>query len=203
MDNIMSKFFKSSIMMSIFLIILGGLLIFESEMTIVSISYVIGGTLIALGAVAILRFIKNARNMTSSELDIIYGVVTIILGSLIVTHPKGLASIIPIVLGICIVINSANKLQYSLELKKDNNKLWKMTLAVAIVSTLCGVILIFNPFKGVQMITQIVGIFIVTYAVLDMISTITIKRNVSILKKAIKDTITDAEIIEEKEVNKK
>lgn len=203
MDNIMSKFFKSSIMMSIFLIILGGLLIFESEMTIVSISYVIGGTLIALGAVAILRFIKNARNMTSSELDIIYGVVTIILGSLIVTHPKGLASIIPIVLGICIVINSANKLQYSLELKKDNNKLWKMTLAVAIVSTLCGVILIFNPFKGVQMITQIVGIFIVTYAVLDMISTITIKRNVSILKKAIKDTITDAEIIEEKEVKKK
>lgn len=203
MDNIMSKFFKSSIMMSIFLIILGGLLIFESEMTIVSISYVIGGTLIALGAVAILRFIKNARNMISSELDIIYGVVTIILGSLIVTHPKGLASIIPIVLGICIVINSANKLQYSLELKKDNNKLWKMTLAVAIVSTLCGVILIFNPFKGVQMITQIVGIFIVTYAVLDMISTITIKRNVSILKKAIKDTITDAEIIEEKEVKKK
>ncbi len=203
MDSIMSKFFKSSIMMSIFLIILGGLLIFESEMTIVSISYVIGGTLIALGAVAILRFIKNARNMTSSELDIIYGVVTIILGSLIVTHPKGLASIIPIVLGICIVINSANKLQYSLELKKDNNKLWKMTLAVAIVSTLCGVILIFNPFKGVQMITQIVGIFIVTYAVLDMISTITIKRNVSILKKAIKDTITDAEIIEEKEVKKK
>ena len=205
MDNLINKFFRSSLITSILLIILGGLLIFESEATIISISYIIGGILILLGAVALIRYIINSRKSMGSELDIIYGIVTIILGILIISYPKALASLIPIVLGACIVISSATKLQYAFVLKKENNNLWIMTMVVAIISALCGVVLIFNPFEGAQMITQIVGIFIIIYALLDLISTITIKRNVNSIKKAIRNDIKDAEIIEEKIeiVNKK
>ena len=42
MNNFMSKFFKTSVFSAIGLAILGILLVFESELTIVSISYVIG-----------------------------------------------------------------------------------------------------------------------------------------------------------------
>lgn len=203
MDSLMNKFFRSSLITSVFLLILGGLLIFESEATILSISYIIGGVLIALGVVAIIRYILSSRKGMASELDIIYGIVTIILGAIIISNPKALASIIPVVLGICIVISSATKLQYAFELKKDNNSLWIMTMVVALVSALCGVALIFNPFQGAQMITQIVGIFIMIYAVLDIISTVTIKRNVNTIKNAIESTIKDAEVIEEKEDKRK
>ena len=49
MDNLMSRFFKSSFFSSIFLVILGVLLIFESEATIISISYILGAIVIVLG----------------------------------------------------------------------------------------------------------------------------------------------------------
>ena len=199
MESLMKKFFRSSMMTSIVLLVLGFMLIFKSEATIISISYIIGAILVAIGVLAIIKFIKNTNNVSKNELDIVYGVVTIILGILIITNPEAIASIIPIVLGISIIISSATKLQYAFELKANENRLWKTTMVISVISTICGIILLFNPFKGAVMFTKIVGIFIVVYAVLDLISTITIKRNVTIIHEAIEGTITDAEIIEEKE----
>lgn len=197
----MKTFFKSSICASIILMILGLLLIFQSEVTITTISYIIGAALIALGVLALIRFIKSAKNITEMNfnLDIIYGLVTVILGIVIITNPKAIASILPIVLGIAIVINSASKLQYAFILKNDNNDMWKTTMIIAIVSAICGVILLFNPFAGAVLIMKIVGIFIVAYSVLDIVSTVIIKKNVDEFKTVIDSVeVEEAEIVEEK-----
>lgn len=197
----MKTFFKSSICASIILMILGLLLIFQSEVTITTISYIIGAALIALGVLALIRFIKSAKNITEMNfnLDIIYGLVTVILGIVIITNPKAIASILPIVLGIAIVINSASKLQYAFILKNDNNDMWKTTMIIAIVSAICGVVLLFNPFAGAVLIMKIVGIFIVVYSVLDIVSTVIIKKNVDEFKTVIDSVeVKEAEIVEEK-----
>ena len=126
MDNLMKKLFRSSIVTSTILVILGMLLFFKSEATIITIAYIIGAILIALGAVAIITFIKNTNNVEKNQLDIVYGVVTIIMGVLVVSTPEAIASIIPIIIGIGIVISSATKLQYSFELKSCNNTQWNL-----------------------------------------------------------------------------
>lgn len=199
MESLMKGFFRSSIITSIILFILGILLIFESEATIVSISYIIGGVLVAIGTLAFIRFFKKVSSSTKNELDIVYGLVTIVLGILIITNPHAIASFIPFILGIGIIISSANKLQYAFELKVSNNNLWKSTMIISMISTLCGVILLFNPFKGAVVITKIIGIFIVIYSILDIISTVTIKKNVTEIKNALEGTVVDAEVVVEEE----
>ena len=198
MSDLMSKFFRSSILGSVGMAILGILLIFYSEITIVSISYVIGAILVAIGVLAILKFIKAYNNSNKNELDMVYGVVSIVLGIIVITNPEGIASIIPFVVAIVIIISSATKLQYSLELKKNNNDLWKSTMIVSIITMLCGVLLIFNPFQGVVMFTRVVGILILIYAILDLSTTITIKRSVKQIRDAIEEVV-EAEIVEAKE----
>lgn len=199
MRSLFSKILKSPILGSLSLIILGILLIFRAALTIVSISYVIGGILIALGSATLLKFIKNTKNKNANQLDLIYGMVSIILGVVVISNPQAIASIIPFVLGFIIIINSARKLQYSLELKQNKNELWKSTMIMAIVTTICGVVLVINPFKGVVFITKIVGFLILIYAVLDIISTIIIKSTVKQIHTAIEETIVDAKIIEEED----
>ena len=199
MDNLMKKFFRTSIVTSTILVILGMLLFFKSEATIITIAYIIGAILIALGAVAIITFIKNTNNVEKNQLDIVYGVVTIIMGVLVVSTPEAIASIIPIIIGIGIVISSATKLQYSFELKSCNNPQWKATMIVSIISTICGIILLFNPFKGAVVITQVVAIFIIVYGLLDIISTIIIKKNVNAIYKAIEEEVSEAEVVSESE----
>ena len=201
MSDLMSKFFRSSILGSIGMAILGILLIFYSEVTIVSISYVVGAILIAIGVLAILKFIKAYNLSSRNELDIVYGIVSVVLGIVVITNPEAIASIIPIVVAIIIIISSATKLQYSLELKKSDNELWKSTMIISIITMLCGVLLIFNPCQGAIMFTRIVGILILIYAVLDISSTISIKRSVKQIHEAIEE-IVEAEVVEEKSQEK-
>ena len=209
MENIMTKLLKSSIWSSIALIILGLLLIFYSELTIVSISYCVGGILIAIGVIALLKYISNINKDIKNEIDIVYGIGTIILGIIVISNPKAIASIIPFVLGILIVINSTAKIDYSFKLKKSNSKLWISTLIVALIALICGVLLIFNPFAGAEFITKIIGFILVVYAILDIVSTIRISKELKETfgkakeeKKKLKDSIKEAEIIEDNTTNK-
>ena len=119
---------------------------------------------------------------------------------IVIYKPEAIASIIPIISGIGIVISSATKLQYAIELKDNLNGQWKTTLIFSIVSAICGVVLICNPFKGAVIIMQIIGGVIVAYSILDIISTITIKKNVSAIHQAIDGTINDAEVVNEENV---
>lgn len=192
----MSKLFKTSIISSISLIILGLMLFFQAETTIISISYIIGAVLIALGVLSGIRFISGLNSNNLNELDIVYGVVCVVLGILIITNPTAIASAIPIVVGVIIVLNSVIKLHYSLELKEAKNELWKPTMIMSTIMTVCGVILIFNPFAGAVFITKIIGFLIIVYAMLDIVSTIIIKKNVT--NHTDNETkIVEAEIVED------
>ncbi len=203
MDKIMNKILKTSIITSIIFLIFGLLLILESEATIISLSYIIGTVLIALGAYGIVNFFRKNKIGISTSLDVVYGIVTIILGILVITNPRAIASIIPFVMGIIIIISSASKIQYSLELKNIKSDMWKTTLAISILTTICGVMLIFNPFKGAVIVTKIIGILISVYSTLDITSSIVIKKhNISIYEE-IETKIIEADVVEDKQEEKK
>lgn len=204
MESLMKKFFKSSLFISTILIILGFLLVFKSDTTIMMISYIIGGVLVAIGILALIRYIRAGESpLERNELDIVYGIVTVIFGIIIIQSYQAVASVIPAVLGVAIIINSAGKLNYAFQLKDDENRMWKTTMVVAIISVIFGVILLFNPFEAALSIMKIIGIVIIIYALLDLISTIAIRRNVNKIQRAVEETITDAVIVEETPKKKK
>lgn len=137
-------------------------------------------------------------------LDVLYGIVTIILGGLIIKNPGAIGSLLPIVLGIAIIVSSANKIQYAFSLKNGDNDLWKTTMVISVVGTICGVVLLFNPFAGAVLIMRIVGIFIIIYAILDAVSTFIIKKNVEEFRNVISSAkVEEADIVEEKETKEK
>ena len=147
---------------------------------------------------AILKFFKNIKDDERTDLDIVYGIVCIILGIIIIQNPEAIASIIPFILGFIIIVNSATKLQYSFQLKKEKNKLWISTLLLSLIMAICGSILIFNPFEGAVLLTRVVGIFILIYSVLDIISTFVINSTFKKIHNRIDIQIKDADVIEEK-----
>ena len=198
MNKMVNVFIKSTIITSLFLLALGLLLIFNSSATIMMVSYVIGAVLIALGVLAIINFLRSKSELY--HLDIVYGIVTIILGVLVIENPKVIGSIIPFVVGVGILINSGTKLKYALDLKDNKEEVWKYTLIVAIISAILGVLLVFNPFKATSLLVQVIGIVICIYALLDIVSTILLKKRFNK-----KSEIKEAEIkmIEDKEEGEK
>ncbi len=200
MNKIFKKYLTATILSSIILMVLGILLIFKSRDVMFMLSYVVGAILVSLGTVAIIRFLRKAKRQEPTELDIAYGMISIILGIIVISHPEGIASIVPIILGIGIIINSANKFDYSLQLKAAKNSIWKTTMVIAIISTLCGIILLFNPFAAAEAATKVIGVFIIIYAILDLISALTVRKTVVNIRSTVKEIqVQDADVVEEEE----
>ena len=101
---------------------------------------------------------------------------------------------------------TGDKCTYAFNLKNSDNDLWKTTMIISVIGTICGVVLLFNPFAGAVLLMRIVGIFIIVYAILDAVSTFIIKKNVEEFKNVIESQsakVKEADIVEEKETDEK
>lgn len=205
MQKLIKSFYKSSIATSIILLIVGILLLFRSSDTIIFISYMLGSILLVLGLIAIINFFRESSMNPFNDLNIVYGVVTIILGVIIVSNPTAIATFIPFVVGLGILINSSIKLAYSIELKNNGDELWNSTLILSTISTICGILILFNPFKTSVIVFKIIGAFIIIYSLLDIFSMYKIKRSFNDFTDnliEIDDGTIEGEVISEKEDTK-
>ena len=130
--------------------------------------------------------------------DLIYAILSFLAGLIIIFNPEALASIIPIILGVWIVINSAIKIQYSFYIKQPNSRKWVATLTMSLITLACGIVLLFNPFKAASYVAQAVGLFIIIYAVIDLIESFMMKGSKTKVVEA-----TDVVVIEDsKDISK-
>lgn len=186
------------------ILVLGLLLFFKSLVTLMGISYIFGGLIIAIGVLAIVRFISNNHSDISNQLNIIYGIICIISGIFFIEKPEIIGSIIPVVMGIGIIISSSLKIQQSFNLKSLNSSYFFWSFVTALLSLICGVVLLFNPFKGAVIITKVIGIFLVMYAILDICNTIVLKKSgVSISISTVNDKDTKSKSNHRKAKNAK
>ena len=176
MEKIFKSIVKSSFFTSVVLLILGILLFIKSDDTIVAISYLVGGIIIILGVLALVNYFKKNEREFSTSFNIIYGIITIVFGIFILSNPKMVASVIPFVIGACILIKSSFKIAYSIELKNHNIDFWKGALITSVISALVGVIMVFNPFKTSVIVFKIIGAAIIIYSVLDIVSSFQFKK---------------------------
>ena len=203
------KILWPSIISSFIMFILGLLLFFKSAATLMSISYVIGGILIACGVLAILRFVTQNTDVFN-QLNIIYGIVCILGGIFFIKEPEIIGSLMPVFLGITIIVSSSLKIQQALILRSFKSSYWLGSLITALLALICGVILLFNPFTGAVVITKVIGLFLIIYAILDIINTVLLKKSNTVsveigpmedTKRTKKEKVKDAQVI--KEVKKK
>lgn len=138
------------------------------------------GILIGLGIIAIINFLRNSAGDIFNQLNIVYGIVSIVAGIFLVTVPETIGSIIPIVVGITVIISSSLKVQQALVLKRIGSKYFLASLIMAILCLVCGVVILFNPFTSAVVVTKIIGLFMIIYAVLDIINSAILKKSSNI-----------------------
>ena len=169
----MNKIFNASIVTSVIILVLGIFLFIQPDTIIRIVSIILGGIILVPGITSLLDYFKNKY-----QPSLITGIVTIIIGLILIINTELVASILPFILGIYFIINGINRLQYALELKKQNIN-YTTSLVFSILIILCGILFIINPFGGALVITKVMGIFMIIYAVLDLANSIVIKKEMN------------------------
>lgn len=172
----LKKFKTAFIIMSILYIVLGITLISRPELSVMVICKSFGTIALIVGIIRIIGFYR--RNVYGSllHLDMVHGLLCIILGSFMLIAPKVVISVLPVLLGIVIIIDSVLRFQMAFDLKRLQHEKWWMHLSLAIVTVVLGTLLLFNPFAGGIVLTRFIGITLTVDGVVNLWGIIFITR---------------------------
>lgn len=183
-----NNYINLSILTSILFIILGIIVMIFPKTMLGIFSYSISIIAIISGIYLIILEIINRNNLFTIGSSL-FGTLLILLGIIIFVHPKSIAALIPIGLGIWFITSSVAKLRFTTILKYENSGLWILSIIINILSIICGFVFILNPISSSEIITLIFGIIMIIYSISDICEMIVFKRNIRKIDKFLRDRI--------------
>lgn len=183
MFEMLKKGYKVSMYSSIVLLLIGLLLFINPEAVVSIISYVIGFFLIVVGISQIIKYYQNKESSIMTSYLYI-GIVISVIGFILVIKPTLIATIIPVIVGIIMILNSIEEITVSTSVK-DHDEKWYIPFIFGIATLVLGIFLVLNPLMGSFIVTEILGIIIVIYAILDIIEKFSIKKKFQNIKKEV------------------
>lgn len=184
MNNIeikVKKMSMTSIIFSIIFILIGAFLLARPDDAIHLVSYALGIILLVWGLISVVQFFTDKESQNYLEFSFITGVFVLIFGIIILVKPEIIASIIPLLLGVWMLVNGVTKLSYSLTINKNKNA--ASSIIISLIIVIIGILLIINPFSGAEKLVQILGITIIIYSVLDLLECLSIKKAIKTKEK--------------------
>ncbi len=177
-----SRLMNISLITSVIFILIGLMLIFHTKLSLDIIAYIIAIILIMNGFFNIIDDYKNFKIFYFFD-GFTSGLLSIILGIIVIANPNYFAVFLPTVIGLWFIINSTFKLRMALALKDARNRYWTLTYLLSLLTIIVGLCLIFNPEVASLTLTRVIGLISVIYSLCDIIDSIIFKKNIKSIAK--------------------
>lgn len=188
-----NQIINEAIGVSIIFLLLGIIFLIYPNISIQVVAYLIAFILIGSGIYLI--GLEFTNRIIFFPMDTLFnGIISVILGTIILIYPNIFQIIIPIMLGTYFILDSIFKLKVIMFLRRIDNTSWILTLLLTILSIICGIVLIANPLDSSIAIALFAGIILIVYSITGIIDMLLFKKNIHDLVKEWKKNI---KIIEE------
>ena len=162
-DNFLKRTSWIDIIISMLFVILGVLLMIKPS-EVMSVIYILLGMILF-----IMGFLKLVDYFTSKDKEdylLTFALISTVLGVIVLCCSDVITGIFRIVLGIWIIASGIRNFQTSLICKEVKSGLWTITVLCALLMIIAGIVILVSRTLAIR----IVGITIVIYAVLDIIT---------------------------------
>ena len=150
---------KHGMVLSILMILIGLVLLLWPGQVMTTALTVLGLALLAGGAIAIASWYRG-RMGNVNFLTLAEGILMVVAGVLVLAAPKFLISIVPVAVGIVVLVNGIINLAQALDQKREGYARWTLSLALAVLTIILGLLVICNPFSTMKMLVMAIGVVI-------------------------------------------
>ena len=161
------------LIMSGLLCLMGVLIIRYPEASLRTVSILCGLMMIAFGIVKLIGYFSRDLFRLAFENDLSFGSLMLVLGSSLLLHREGSLSFFCTVIGILILTDGFVKVQIAVEARPFGIRQWPLLIAVAVVTSMFGCVLIFRPSARLHLMGQLLGVSLILDAVLNVITMLT------------------------------
>ena len=176
----------SYVLVSLGYVILGAVFLLRPELSLNVVCYALGTLVIVYGIVHLITYFVKDRLESAFRYDMVIGIVAVALGIFILICPQLVASVLPFLIGIFILLSSIMKVQNAVDMKRTEHPRWWLFLVFALISAALGVTLIMNPFGSAAVLMMFVGASLLADGVMSLWSMLGLALSLRKVKKAMK-----------------
>lgn len=163
----MSGFFdptsRQTNLLALIYLIFGILLCFFSRQILLTGTRIVGGILVLYGAWCLYCYFGRRLPGTT---NFFVGIPCVVFGVVMLFSPESLLAIFPVLGGVILIVSSAVQMQKAFTLRSYHFENWFVSLILAVVLLICGVIVLLRPIQTLSFILQLVGICLMVEAVM-------------------------------------
>lgn len=148
--------------------LLGLVLVIWPGTTSQIICMLLGGVLLAYGILQIAIYLLARERTIVSQGMMILGIVFAVIGLWILLRPQMIMEAVPVIVGVLIAIHGLHNVVQAFELKKEGYDNWWVAFLMGLLTLIFGGVLICNPFKAIELVARIIGIFLIYDGVSDI-----------------------------------
>ncbi len=156
------------IFISCALCLMGIVLIVKPDFSISLIGILCGTLLMIFGLIKLIGYFAKDLYRLAFQYDLAFGILMIALGIIILVYPRGLMNFICVTLGLSILTDSLFKIQIAVESRQFGISGWWVILALAIITGILGMVLLFRPSESGNILTILLGITFLAEGILNL-----------------------------------
>ena len=183
-------------LISVFFIALGVLLVMNPDTSMILLCRVLGGVAAAFGVIRIIGYFLRELDGVALRYDFATGAFAIIAGAMLLWRAPEVASVMAVVIGFFILVDCVFKLQVAIDSKRMGASSWWITLLFTCVCMVLGCLLIFDTFKGQQVLSIMMGISLIADGLQNLCTVIYAAVFVKEVKQKVQDVVDEFTAIE-------
>lgn len=184
--DFIKKLFKNYWILSLFCIVLGIALIADPGFFTKAIGYAIGGLIAAYGVVELIKYFAKGGENREYSFCLVRGILLCAIGAFIVIKPDFIPKVIAIFCGFYMLISGIVNIQDSLNLRRANVDNWAVSCIPAVITTVVGIILLFDPMIGADAAMIVMGAALLISGITNIFGCFTATRKLKKVSKLIK-----------------
>lgn len=126
---------------------------------------ILGAILVIMGSVYLFGYFVEGRGI----LAVTGGLIFLLLGVWIFITPESIASLVPIVIGVILLVHSLRDFQMASEAKQSGSERWTVLFLLALLNSVFGVVCICDSFGVVTVAVRLLGLALVYDGISNMI----------------------------------
>ena len=193
------KIFKrikwSYVVLSAMFLLLGIFLVANPETSLIMICRILGAAMAVFGVMKIVLYFIREVEGVAIRFDFAIGLFCVVLGALMLWRAPALTDVLSVMIGLLVLVDSVFKLQVAVDSRRMGAQWW-VTLVCTVVCLVLGVLLVFNPFNGKQVLTIMMGVSLIVDGVQNLCTVVYAAVFVKDVKAAVRDFVDDATAVE-------
>ena len=183
-----NNYIYASIVLSLIFIAIGVMCVIKPDISFDVISFVLTIIFIVNG---ILLLVAEFRSRSIFMSNFLSGVLSLVIGIVLLIHPNALKTILPFIVGIWFIVSALANMKFSFYLKNESTTYMILTIIMAIISIVCGFILIVKPLESLDVLIMTLGITFIIHSLSNIIDMFVIKKYINKIVKNIKYYISE------------